>query len=1489
MAFRSDHFLSFGGRVSWVFYVLMVILVVALALRLNGINWDQGFAFHPDERDIYMRSGCMYELLTDSPGANDCGYLRGEPDAQPGLPGIGTLFDKDRSPLNPHWFPLGSILIYVMVFFRSIVELFTDINSLDMRYVGRPLSALADVGAVAMVFLLGRKLYGNGVGLLAAGFTALAVIHIQNSHFFRPETFSVLFTLASFWAMWRMLERKRLLDSAILGLLLGLAIAPKISLLPILAPLFLVYWYRVLDEVEGRWSEITPELVQRIFSHAILAGVIAAGVFFISAPYAILDIAAFVGDLGAQTRMARNAGLWPFTIQYVDTPAFIYQIQQSSVWGLGLPLGIVAWASIPFTAAVAAFSKTTRRADLFLLAWVVPGFIFLETFEVHFLRYVFPLMPIMIIMGSRMLLWLVSAYRPLQVHLVYQRFDPARFLPGFAIAMVVFVVAATGFYALAFQKVYAEDHPAITASEWINENVPRGTAIVSDNHWDEYVPNLYSYNVWQFPVYDVDTPEKMNTLAGKLASSEYVVFYSSRPYTSAARDPERFPFSNQYYQGLFNGRLGYELDREFTNYPELFGVAFRHDAIGRAGLERPTALNPGHSPSIGLDLGYADDNVVGYDHPRVLLFKNTAHLTKGVIRIGLQANQPALEGRSVELLLSPEDLISQQEGGTFSDIVDRDSWTNKMPVLAWLLVVELIYIVALPFTMFIFRPLPDRGIILARIFGLLAVSYIAWIAVSLGLMDFSRSAVYLGVLVLAGLSAVTMALRWKEIKEFLTEHWRLLLFGEALFLVAFLGFVLLRYANPDLWHPFRGGEKPMELAYLSAIVRSTTLPPFDPWFAGGLLNYYYWGYFVISGIIRVTGILPTTAFNLAVPMFFALTITGAYTLVYNLTEGVRQRRAAGRVISVPGVGVLSPMRFGDEPTHWRKWVWNPVGAGVTAGLFTAVAGNLDGMVQMVQNSWHKAMDGTPFPAFDFWRSSRMLPSMENFDPNPIAFWVPDRIPGISDVSFHITEFPFFTFLFADLHAHMMVIPFTLLVIGLGLNMVVGLKGGGWLWTVVSSVALALGLGSLWVVNSWDFPSYLILTLGLLSLAVYFTNGDRTEKLALLGVLAVGVVAVSILAFLPFHQAYETSNSGLDVSKWRTPVDRFLGIHGLFLFVIASFLLYQARSTLKELVWSFGVRDYQVTVQGIAWMRVCVAAVGLAAVFFAAAGFWNVTLLMVFLILVGIVAWNIFASKIDERAYEVVPLFLLSLALFIGIGVDLVRVEGDIGRMNTFFKYYLEIWVLLSIVSAYMLWHLGASGFLRPNIGLRSGVWMVVLAVLIGSSLVYTALGSRARVTDRFTDGPSTLDGTAYMAAALHQEQEQPIELKWDQEAIEWVQDNVIGSPVILEAHLSQYRWGARFANYTGLPTVIGWPWHQIQQRTAYSYAITDRAQDVREMYETTNEKRALDLLRRYQVKYVVVGDLERITYSGNGLEKFETLGQKVFENQGTAIYEARWN
>ena len=1485
----SMHWLTLNGRLPWTFLPLVLILLIGLSLRLYGIDWDSGFGFHPDERDIYMRSGCMYDLLTEAPGHQDCGYVRDQPKAESGLPGLGALLDPERSPLNPHWFPLGSILIYLMVFFRSVIELFGSIDALDMRFAGRTMSALADVGSIFLVYVLGRRMFSYKVGLLAAAFTALAVIHIQNSHFYRPETFSVLFTLASFWAMLRMVERKRLQDSALLGLMVGLALAPKVNVLPLLLPLALAYWYRVLDSVDGRWSDITPAVVQRVLGHAAVAAIVAVGVFFLSAPYAFLDWGAFTSDLSAQAKMASNAGLWPFTVQYIDTPPFLYQLQQSSVWGLGLPLGVVAWLAVPFTAVMVCLRRETRRNDLLLLAWVVPSFLLLESFEVRFLRYVFPLMPFLVLMGSRMLMWLVQWAREA---------IPRMNLSWLVVGLAAAVLGATAFYALAFERVYAKDHPAVTASQWINDNVPAGTSIVSDNHWDEFVPSLYQYNLWQFPVYDADTPEKMDALASRLSGSEYLVFYSNRPYGSVARVPERYPLSASYYQRLFAGELGYRLDRTFTSYPELAGVAFRDEPFGRAGLPKPEPLVPEKPAPVSLNLGYADDNVVGYDHPQVMLFRNVEGLSYDELRSLLASPQSRdLKAPSLGLMLSEEQRAVQQSGGSWPSIVKRDSWTNDVPIVAWLLVVELAFLVSLPLSMFIFRPLPDRGIILARIAGLLGVSYIAWLGVSLGWFDFSRIPVIVGFLVMGALSLAVLLARWREIKGFLERNWRLLLIGEVLFLGAFLAFVALRSANPDLWHPHLGGEKPMELAYFNAVIRSTSLPPFDPWFAGGYLNYYYWGYFVLGGIVHLTGILPTTAFNLAVPLFFALTVTGAYSLVYNLAEGVRRARMpaalAGRAVAAA-----------DEEagaSRWRRTLASPVGAGLAAGLFIAVIGNLDGMVQIVRGAWHKLADGGSFPPFDFWHSSRMLDFQENFDPSPLAFWVPDKVMGFADRSPHITEFPFFTFLYGDLHAHMMVIPFTLLVIGLGLALVVGLRANSHIWALVTAAALALALGSLWVINSWDYPSYLLLTLALLALAFYFRPGRPSSRLLMFVGLACGVTAVSILAFLPFHQHYEAFNTGLEASKWQTPMRWFLGIHGLFLFVIATFLVYSARRTLIAVVCSLvpllsrntGSAGSSTMAASLMRLRWLLGLWLLFTVLLAAAGYWTVVVLLVLLMLTGVSVWDILGSGNQERAFASVPLVLLAMALAIAIGVDFVRVEGDIGRMNTMFKYYLEVWVLLSVVSAYMLWRLARRALLGPRRIWLKGAWLGVLALLVGSSLIYTGLGTKARIEVRFNPTPATLDGAAYMDSAVHvdrgYEDKTPFQLKWDRDAIRWLQDNVSGSPVVLEAHNESYTWSSRIADYTGLPTVLGWPWHQRQQRWDYEYAVFDRAERVREIYETTDVDRARELLGRYNVKYIVVGDLERHYYTQEGLQKFDDLTAKrlmrlVYKNPGVSIY-----
>ena len=849
-------------------------------------------------------------------------------------------------------------------------------------------------------------------------------------------------------------------------------------------------------------------------------------------------------------------------------------------------------------------------------------------------------------------------------------------------------------------------------------------------------------------------------------------------------------------------------------------------------------------------------------------------------------------------------------------------------MLAWLLLIEIISLATLPLAMFLFRPLPDRGVVLARILGLLLVSYVTWMLVSVGWMDFSGNAFLLGILIVACLSLLVVALRGTEIREFLSKHWRLLVKGEVVFLAAFLAFVVVRMANPDLWDAWRGGEKPMEFAYLNAVIRSTVLPPFDPWYAGGYLNYYYWGYFGLAGMIRVTGILPEVAFNLAVPLFFALTFTGAYSLVYNLAEGTRRFREsrngnAGPVDSrfrgndegaeaEPATDRVDSREGGNEEgvnvdqerpsRRGLSALWTPTAAGLAAGLFTAVIGNLDGIAQVARSLWARFAEGGDAPAFDFWRSSRMIPNMENIDPSPLAFWVPDKIPGQPDISWHITEFPFFTFLFADLHPHMMVIPFTMLVIGLALAVVAGLNRHGIGWTVFPVLALSVALGALWVTNSWDFPSYLLLTMAVLGLGAWLGEGRLRTRIAVWCVLGLSVSFLSIISFLPFHQYYEAFNTGLEASKWQTPVGSYLWIHGLFLFVVVTFLAFHIRGavavnagvTRSGDLSKLGV-DQVPLVAGIAitWPRVIILLGIVLAAFLAAAGYWTAALLTALMTVTSVVGVRLAASEEHRSPFVLMPLLLLGMALAISIGVDIVRIEGDIGRMNTLFKYYLEVWILLGLASAYMLWYMGDQGHFRVRPEWTKVVWVGVLVGLMGCSLIYTALGTQARLAYRFdTSIPMTLDGTAYMEKAVYTREGGALELKWDLEAIRWLQDNVRGSPVVLEAHSQQYDWSGRIASYTGLPTILGWPWHQTQQRWGYQRTIGERAADVRRMYETTNAAELETMLEQYDVEYIVVGELERLYYGDAGITKFDEMASEgiiepVFRNQGVTIYRTR--
>ncbi|MCH8309797.1 MAG: glycosyltransferase family 39 protein, partial [Chloroflexi bacterium] len=1280
---------------------LFAVIALALLLRMYGLNWDEGFGWtpHPDERAI------LSKVAEISP---------------PSLGEIGVLLDAEESPWNPRWFPYGSFPLYFLKGVELLYNVLPGADLTDLRTTGRVISGLVDVLTVVVVFGLGRMMHSRKVGLFAAGLVAMAVIHIQLSHFFAVDTFLALFAVLTMFFLVRVARHGNARDSVLAGLFMGLGLATKVSLAPIGAAYIgahLMYAGGLLSS-DTRSNILVTERISTALKNAALGGLATGVTFFIVQPYAILDWDRFYADVTEQSEMVRRIRDYPYTRQYVDTTSYLYQIRQLTTWGLGWPLGVIAWIGalyagfrglkfgggvlyvivgwalpmavltvsnsflamlVASTIAVGAllvsmpFRRTEARAEAFLLAWVAPYFFITGTFEVKFLRYMIPITPFLLLFAARLIVDL------LEYGAEARRGSMAAVVRPLIAVGIALGFAATAFYSISYLGIYSGVHPAVEASEWINANAPSNSVILKE-HWEEGLPNMGRYQNRELPLYEPDTPNKLRIMGEELSRADYLVFFSNRLYGTIPRLPERYPITTEYYVLLFTGQLGFQLDAHFESYPELLGVGFVDDTFSRPELPVPAALR-GFEPSpVTLNMGFTDESFSVYDHPKVLIFKNVKRLAPDVISARIldastgfpEASLPAppaprsskADGKG--LMLSAEDAETQQSGGTWTDIVRADSWTNRLPVVAWLLVVEGFAVLVFPIAFVVFRPLPDRGWLFAKALGLLLVGLIVWLLASLQWMAFSQASVAVAVVALFVVSLMVLARQRDAIKEFLRQHWKVVTIGEAVFIAAFLAFLVIRMANPDLWHPYRGGEKPMDFAYLNAVMKSTYMPPYDPWFGGGYINYYYWGQFLVSTLIHATGIKPDVAVNLSIPMFFALTFGAAYSLVYNLAEGTRRR--------------LQPSIGGFH--------LSPILAGLAGGLFVAVLGNLDGAVQLGEGVYRSVVQGLPAGEFDFWRSSRMMP------PDP---------PGNE-----ITEFPFFTFLFADPHAHLMALPFTVLALGVSLAVLLGAvsrrdAGNGWgVEEVVRLVVLGVVVGSLRLLNAWDYPTYLMIAAGAVGIGEILANGGLNLAVGIKsGTKAAIVFVAGYVAFLPYHRAYETFFNSVESTTNTTALGQFLAISGVFVFIIGSYYLWELRDALgaagrQVRVWTVSMvdtvsadADLQPAARGSAQVG---AGLGLAMVgaaltlaYLATAmvsGFGGGTIIFASLIVLLIVAGGLrsLVRQGPDTAQVAFISLLVGAAFLLVVGLDFVRVEGDIDRMNSIFKFYLQVWVLMAVGS-----------------------------------------------------------------------------------------------------------------------------------------------------------------------------------------------------------------
>ncbi|MHB1355161.1 MAG: DUF2298 domain-containing protein [Anaerolineae bacterium] len=1475
-AWRQRRELVKHPRFHWV--LLALILLLAGVLRLTGLNWDEGQHLHPDERFL-----TMVETSLNWPSS------------------LGQYFDTANNPLNPYNTGYGSYVygLFPLMLTKVAGQITGFTGYGEINLVGRVLSALMDMGCVFFVYLIGRRLYSLRVGLLGAFFLSVSVLSIQNSHFFTVDASTTFFvTMALYFAV-RVAQGEGIGSVIGLGVAFGMAVSCKISVLTFLLIIALAFslrlvrhWRSERDTPDAaplpepprrnRWRLIVriedangsvPSLASHIFQPALRA-ILAMGlvvlvaflVFRIVQPQAFTGPGFFglapnikwLGDMGMISKLVSGQIDYPPSHQWTTREPIWYAWKNLVLWGLGVPLGLAVW----FAWGVMGWLLVRKHRWEHLLPWVwmTLTFFYQSVQFVKTVRYMLPIYPTMALMAAFGLVWLYElAKRRQETHLAQ---DWRRHLPKAALATGCLVAIGTLGWALAFTSIYTRPVSRLTASRWIYANLPPGAGITWEE-WDDPLPlNIdgrsagNTFNQIKTGPYGEDTPEKRNMLYGWLQEADYILLSSNRLYESIPRLPLRYPMTTRYYEALFSGELGFDLLQTFTSRPTLFGIEIVDD--------------------------YADETFTVYDHPKVLLFKKNDSFSLSKLYIlfdnydleRVVRMMPKDVGRAPNaLLLDSATWIKQQTAGTWTSIFATNGLVSRIPTPIWLLLIYLLGFIGFPYVFLACRSLRDGGYALSKLVGVLLLGFLAWLIPSLRLATFSRGLI---ALLLVALLLGALFIAWRQrtsLMAFLRERWRQIVLIEVIFMVLFMAFWFIRRANPDLWHPAMGGEKPMDLAYLSAILKSEYFPPYDPWFAGGYINYYYFGLALAATLIKFTGIVPTVAYNLVLPTWFAFTGIAAFGLVYNLTRGDIERRWFNRPLIF---GLLATFlvavagNLGEIVLLVKGWI------SLGSSAFTSAIPGLESLVRLFGGLWVNIFNGQtlPFrPEWWYWNATRVMQNGE------------------------INEFPFFTFLYGDLHAHLLALPYTLLALGLALSLVLRTREDAdapdtprlwntirrWPWSTLGLLALTLGL--LWCANTWDYPTYTLITCAFLGLGLYLARGklDKTLFISWL-VQAVVMLGLSYLLYYPFHAHYGAAYTSVELwTQERTSLGAFLIIQALPLFILYSLI---GKAVLGRQAQGAVARALRILLPHRRWARSrqrYVDLVRLPSLGYQAAwvglGFLCAVLLFCLLfnawvpllvlpLLVMCVA--LVLRRESSSIQRIIGLLAVSGAILV-IAVEFIVLRGDIGRMNTVFKFYLQAWVLWGSASALALSEIYVGQRAWPV--LRRRWWNVVLTLLLVSVASYPILATAGKARDRWqTPAPQGLDGLAYMWQASLEDQGHPITLANDAKAILWLQQNVTGSPVVAEASVPPYRWGSRISIYTGLPTIIGWDWHQKQQRAAYSSQVIDwRIEDLRTLYSGRDVTAAWRIIARYNVRYIYVGELEAAYYDAAGLGKFNVM------------------
>lgn len=726
-------------------------------------------------------------------------------------------------------------------------------------------------------------------------------------------------------------------------------------------------------------------------------------------------------------------------------------------------------------------------------------------------------------------------------------------------------------------------------------------------------------------------------------------------------------------------------------------------------------------------------------------------------------------------------------------LLQGDVWT----FWTWYLLALVLGAAAMPLTGRLFRRFQDRGWMFSKVTAIAVSGFLTWFLVAVKIIKFTTMTCIVVTLVCAAASLILYCREQKAGFECIPfAHLDLVYAEELLFFAAFLLWTYFAGFHPAAY----GTEKFMDYGFMEAMMRSKTLPATDLWYSQGKINYYYGGQYFAVFLTKLSGAKVELTYNLMRTFVAGLAFAMPFSLVHQMVTD----------------------RLGKTGSRWKKAL--PSVTGILAGISVSIAGNM-----------HYVVYGQIIPFIQKLKGEEVS-----------SYWFPDATryigfnPDVEDKTIH--EFPCYSFVLGDLHAHVVDIMFVLLLLGLlyaWMKKVRTTELSGesmsrrkfWKKQLLMPQLLATGalLGMFHWTNYWDFVIYFVVTCG----AALFMNiiGQKGKIRWALGVTAAQAAEILILAtviIMPFTLQFDTSNmvQGIALAQHHSLPHQLLVLWGLpgiltILFVV-SLLIEKLRGaeqkSLYHLLTSIRLPDLFAVLMGL-------CAIGLV--------------------------------LIPELVY-----------------VRDIYENGN-ARANTMFKLTYQAYIMFGMTMIYVIFRLlviGKNKILKvlAFIGLFFFVWT---CGYFGNS-VHSWFGEVWKPSQY-----KGLNATAFLETDFPE----------DVNGIRWLKENISDALVVLEANGDSYSEYERVSAMTGLPTIMGWYVHEWLWRGNLS-DLNAKIEEIQEIYTSTDETRVKELLEEYNVSYIFVGSCERNKYGADmNNDLLKSLGEVVFQDSEYPTYIVKIN